>query len=174
MSRKLSSGLFAGFVMMFISMASHLSQGNPLAASKVLALPIPTDNCVECAESYCEDGFHDAWDDDSMIDVWTRNGGAHMTSECWSGTCATKHGPTPCSQADAPTPQVLESLRLAVLNGDELTVAKLARSYPNSISINLDRSAIQLLDCAGSVYLHMPASPSLLQVVKGRLNWLPT
>jgi len=145
--------------------------GRVIAEASVLTEPMGLDACVMCSDSvsYCAEGLHDAWDG-GWFDDFTRNGGAHPIEDpCRTGSCWTKHGPE-CNQLTAPSTDELESLRLAILNRDAASIARIAEERPTTVSLNIERSAVQLKSCTGSVYLHLPASTSLLRDVASRVQ----
>lgn len=156
--------LAAAALGLIVSMALTPSSHATLTAAVVLEIPYSEDGCVDCQDGdWCEAGYHDAWNNPAHA-PWTRNGGAHSgENPCWSGTCETRHGPectltlpTPLQSSD------LEQLRVAVANSDANATAALQRDHSQQLSVNESRSAIQIVDCRGSVFAHLPVSESLI------------
>lgn len=152
---------------MLVLSPADSGSGRALAASSALTVPAVPGDCVQCSDSmsYCEPGTHDAWNSTPLASLWTRNGGAHAPGVCFEGSCDTRHGPA-CFFIDAPTAQDQEALRVAVLEGNGEAVGLIAKAHTTSVFLNFDRSAVQLRDCAGGVYLHLPASAALLRSAK--------
>lgn len=136
-----------------------------LAVPAVLAVPIALDDdCVHCDESECPFGEHDAWDVETFIPYWHRNGGAHPPSQpCFTGFCDAKHGPPGCGggflMADA------EAFRSALLRDDVAGVRQLLAEFSEGATLNVERSAVQLVDCHGAVIAHMPVTERFLGAV---------
>lgn len=162
-------GLVAIVVMGAMSSPSFVG-GGATAEASVLTEPMRDDACVSCVDSpsYCAEGLHDAWD--ATWDSFTRNGGAHQLLDCRTGTCWTMHGPECDPWVGVPSTDEIEALRLALLNNDAATVARIADARPTTVSLNIERSAVQFTNCTGSVYLHLPASTSLLLDVASRVQ----
>lgn len=138
------------------------------ASATVVALPLP-DGCVWC-HGDCETGMHNAGDGGmSLPEEWTRNGGAHLDGSCFSGTCSTKHGPSPCDEGggtvipEGASASLLKSLRTRDAN----SFRQLAAAYPNNVRINGDRSAIQILGCKQSIVAHFPIDRSFFMQLAG-------
>jgi hypothetical protein len=136
------------------SVAGGPQHDEVLAASAGLAPSVP-DPCVACLEvvggESCPTDWHYAWDGDD--EAWTRNGGAHLDGLCRSGTCDTTHGPY--CEATVPAHE-LRALQTAAASHDVSTVANALASYPKQITLNVTRSALQVIDCDSAVVLHAP------------------
>lgn len=130
------------------------------------------DECeLHCWEGPCDSGEHDAFDS-LLQEEWDaiRNGGAHLSSPlCRTGSCDTKHGPLPCEPVvDLPQGQVdlLETLRVAIRDGDPQTVAEIVKYAPDRAILNLERSAVQVTGCRGGMVAHMPLADRFLALVE--------
>jgi len=144
------------------------SESNPLsAAPEVLIVPGSTDGRVECelqCNNGCFTGQHDAIDVGESGRNAMRNGGAHPEppDNCFSGSCDTKHGPVwpecdvPVSPETLTQPELIESVRLAVLAKDAARLGTLTAKYPSWIKLNQERAAIQVANCKGRVVAHLP------------------
>lgn len=134
-------------------------------AAVAMAAPIAADDCVACEDGEdpisshgCFEGEHDAWDTFPEDEEWTRNGGAHIGEPyCRSGSCDVKHGPA-CIQVGSPSNETVEQLRVAVQADDAQSIAGIVRAHSGSISVNVRRSAVQIVDCNGAVLWHLPVS----------------
>ena len=137
------------------------------AAPDVLIAPGSTDGRVTC-ELQCNDGCligeHDALDVGESGRNAMRNGGAHPEppDNCFSGSCDTKHGPVwpecdvPVSPETLTQPELIESVRPAVLAQDAGRLGTLAAKYPSWVRLNRERAAIQVANCKGRVVAHLP------------------
>jgi len=164
MREKIRFWRFGAVGVLMLLTSFSLSGGRAAAAPLTLTEPFAPDECLQCSDdmSYCDPGTHDAWDNyPASGEFWTRNGGAHSPGDCRTGSCWTKHGPF-CIPTLF-TPSDYESIRVAVLRNDAASLAKLVESHSASVLLNNERSAVQLMDCKGSVYLHLPASSALLR-----------
>jgi hypothetical protein len=137
--------------------------GTPLSAAALAC-------DVYCQEPQdCEPGWHDAWDPPPSPNA-TRNGGAHIVAECREGTCDVMHGPL-CGGfgGDGFSAVELETLRAFLARGDAAGMHAILAQHAESIMLNADRSAIQVLSCAGDVVAHLPATKRLVAaLIKAR------
>jgi hypothetical protein len=158
-------------VLVVLALGAPLSPTHDLViASETLATPIPASSAfacdVDCSEQSCLDGEHDAWDTTPAFYRWTRNGGAHSGGQCFEGTCDTKHGPECQLEGEGNvTNAEMEDLRRSILSSNKERVAAFLAAHPRRAHLNLDRAALQLLNCNGSVTLHMPIPGPLLQTL---------
>lgn len=136
------------------------------AAPAVLAIPVPMQEgggCdLVCSENPCPNDSHDAWEPTDVAPFAMRNGGQHYTPTCYSGTCDTKHGPMPCEPLMG---EDLEALRVGILDGNAAAIRSVQVQYPTKVNMNMSRSAIQVVGCAGLVLAHFPVSTELMASV---------
>lgn len=122
----------------------------------VLALSVTFDGgCnTECLEGdgflFCPVGQHVA---EFSLHGFT-DGASH--TGCRDGECGGNGEHQYCAGDGDFEDSDVEELRLAVLLGDLRTVQAYARSAPNSVYINFDRAAVQVLNCQGEVVAHLP------------------
>ena len=145
-----------------VCIASGFSPSSERAlASASVATPVTAsvlDDCVVCFEWYCDSDWHDAFDWEEYGEEWQRNGGAHNSGPCWEGTCDTRHGPYGCTAKES-TPLTdgdIEKLRAAVVASDTRQVSAILSAHPQRLALNVERSAVQLVSCDGSVGMHLP------------------
>ena len=87
--------------------------------------------------------------------VGTRNGEPHW--ECIQATCDQYH-----QQCGAPLPAgELDVLEQAAIAGDRARVASMLAEH-RSLTGNIERSALQQLDCRGNVVVHIPVPLALI------------
>lgn len=103
----------------------------------------------------CSQGWHTVWS--SEVD---QNASGEPHSECKCCSCSTAHD---CSSIEGlneiqTAAGLVRAVSMAVEVGDSSgLVASLARTTRN-VTINRDRSAVQVLDCSGAVLAHLPVS----------------
>jgi len=124
---------------------------------------------IDCTddEPYCAGGEHDAWDTHPNFYFWTRNGGAHAFPwDCRPGACDTMHGPyCPLPGLDPMTNAQLEELRTSILSEDVWALSAMVAARSGEVKVNLQRSAIQLVNCDGDVFMHLPIALALAKAV---------
>jgi hypothetical protein len=107
---------------------------------------------VQACEIYCVDGDNGcAADEHYAYETWmgTRDGNEHFA--CVQGDCNELH-----LQCGAPVPaEDLDVLEHAAIAGDRAKVESILDEHP-SLTVNIDRSALQQLDCGGNVVVHIP------------------
>ena len=118
-------------------------------------------DCVICHED-CPEGWHLAAPAGtySIPAVWTRNGGVHLNGECFTGSCATKHGPA-CTSGSNLAAADVQALRKSILKRDPQAIRSLIAAHPKNMVHNGARSAVQLMNCSGQVIAHLPLSATL-------------
>lgn len=90
-----------------------------------------------------------------------------MSGDCYDGTCATKHGPTPCDEGGGPvvpegaSAALLESMRTRNIE----SFRQLAAEYPKAIVINTDRDTVQIQGCKGAIIAHFPMDHKFISAV---------
>lgn len=161
-SRMLKSTPFRSLIGALAAL-SILADRSPAGATVVTAPA--TSDCVWCHED-CPVGQHTAGNSGmSLPSEWTRNGGAHTGGDCFSGTCDTKHGPTPCDEGGGTViPEGASDALLASLSDRDVDAFKrIGASFPNSIIVNADRAAVQIIGCRGAVVAHLPVDPTFIR-----------
>jgi hypothetical protein len=160
-----------GLGLLILLLANVTSPVDPAAAAASLVTPIavsaPAD-CVRCENGgdgedetpFCFPSEHDAWDTFTSDEHHTRNGGAHIGEPyCRSQNCfPSKHAPTCSNEVEGQvqlTDADLERLRSSIVVGDVNTVRSMVATH-GSLNVNTKRAALQLLDCQGSVTMHLP------------------
>lgn len=131
------------------------------AGAAVLVMPLSAlaDDCdIRCTEPPdCDPGEHDAWEGSPVNAM--RNGGVHLDPVCYPGTCDTKHGPM-CGPPDFANSE-FEELRRRLARNDAAGAATLVLAHGREVVVNVERSAVQILDCTGGVVAHLPVSTDL-------------
>ena len=85
----------------------------------------------------------------------TRGGATHF--DCYSGTCDDHH--PQCIEVPAAQ---LDALEQAAIAGDQAKVKSMLEEH-QTLTVNIERSALQLLDCGGNVVAHVPAPATLIR-----------
>lgn len=152
--------------------------GNGVAEAVVMSM-VDAD-CIFCSDRICPDGMHDAWDVDddgglpggtgsegSAYGMFTRNGGSHpRDNRCFEGTCWRKHGPACRASAGGTFAIVdMDRLRGSIESRDVQGVKNLLANYTQSTVLNIERSAVQVINCEGAFIAHFPVDPKLLDRV---------
>lgn len=129
----------------------------------VMPLTALNDECdIRCTHpGDCDPGSHDAWEG-SPINA-TRNGGVHLNYQCFSGTCDNTHGPLCGGPPESPdfASADLEYLRKHLASNDVREAAAVLASHEKQATVNMLRSAVQVVDCTGSVVAHLPVSETM-------------
>lgn len=113
---------------------------------------------AQCGQLYCVQGDNGCDADEHyayQTFMGTRNGDDHFS--CVQATCDDRH--SQCIEAPVP-PDAMEALEQAALVSDRPTMEAILADYP-SLTVNVDRSAVQQSDCAGSIVAHIPVAPLL-------------
>lgn len=85
-------------------------------------------------------------------------------SACVYPGCASAHPPCP-----SPSPEDLAVLEHAASAADRAKVQSILNEHPSSLTINVERSALQQLDCGGNVVVHIPVPSTLIgDLAEGR------
>jgi hypothetical protein len=160
---------FPFLIMAAVLLAAATVLIGPRDLPAAVALTFTASECtLFCSEGGCPTGQHDAWEpcltpaDASGTD---HGGGCDGAPVCLTGTCGQMH--PPCGGLTAVD---IEGLRLAVASGDEESIAALALTAPESVLLNVSRSAVQLKNCNDLVIAHFPVSRRLIVAVAGRLT----
>jgi len=123
---------------------------------------------IDCGEQYCDGGYHDAWETHPNFYFWTRNGGVHTgVDDCRAGTCDTMHGPW-CNPMEEDRPD-MDAIRKYSRDSDAQSIAAVVSRDPR-VTFNSDRSAVQVIDCKGSVVMHLPVRFQVARRVASLLN----
>jgi hypothetical protein len=112
----------------------------------------------------CPSDWHDAWDDEDPNAM--RNGGAHIDYQCRSGTCDVKHGPLCGGDHFAATD--LELLRGALAVNNVGRATSVLRTHGTQTLVNVERLAVQVVDCNGVVVAHLPVPVSMVKALVAR------
>lgn len=111
-----------------------------------------------CNNVYCEMGGETCDADEhhaTVLFFGTRNGDEH--GSCIQAACDVSH-----AQCGVPLPTgELDVLEHAAVVGDRSTVESILDEY-SSLTVNIERSALQQLDCAGGVLTHIPVTSTLI------------
>jgi hypothetical protein len=113
-----------------------------------------------CDNMYCVQGDNGcAADSHYAFETWmgTRNGTAH--SHCVQATCDDRH--EQCVDAEVPEAEELGVLEHAATAGDRAKVESILDEY-SSLTVNVDRSALQQVNCSGNVVAHIPVPSALI------------
>ncbi len=158
--RKLSVllGLLAGIAVALQAPSSGVAEA--------VAVPMGGPDCIFCDEAECPGNMHDAYEPQIADANYTRNGGVHLDYECYPGTCDTLHGPK-CSLGGGGTMTMvdIDRLRGSIKAKDGRAVKNLLANHTQSTALNVERSAVQVLDCEGAVIAHFPVGQKLLDRV---------
>lgn len=166
---------FGALVATCLATNATLSNPSPSVAAS-LALPFagaaltPCDIDCDDSELYCPSGKHDAWDTTPNFYYWTRNGGVHAyPQDCRDYSCGVRHGPyCPNPEAVPMSGMDIENLRNAIQAEDGRRLAKILEKHSQELTLNVERSAVQLLDCNGAVVMHLPVAPAVLESARHR------
>ena len=143
-----------------------LPGSRPIVFASIATPIMATGGCdLDCSDSGCESGWHDAWNTTPPFYRWTRNGGAHLDGLCREFTCDERHGPECIVGAPAPSRVDLEALRRAIAVGDVSSIALQVAKHPKRLNLNVGRGAVQLLSCRGDVVMHLPLAPDVANAV---------
>jgi hypothetical protein len=130
-------------------------------------------DCIFCANGgeaeadWCQVGWHDAWEPVLIEPNFTRNGGAHYSRKCFRYTCDVRHGPA-CTDANGGgtfTMVDMDRLRGSIEARDGQAVKYLLANHTQSTALNVERSAVQVMNCEGTVIAHFPVGQKLLDRV---------
>ena len=135
------------------------------AAEAVAISMVDAGDCIFCSTYGCPGGEHDAWE--TFLENFTRNGGVHLDMECKSGTCWTMHGPA-CPDPDGGGTFAMvdmDRLRGSIEAKDVQAVKDLLADHTQSTALNVERSAVQVMNCEGAVIAHFPVGQKLLDRV---------
>ena len=125
--------------------------------------PLVSRACVACASGSnvsCDPGWHKAWDDGDDK-VWA--GETHSNCKCCS--CTTSHGSCEI-EGEFTTAELVDAVDTAVVEDNSATLARVLSEYRNRVSVNTDRSAVQITGCSGAVVAHLSISDSLMKSVE--------
>lgn len=140
------------------------------AAEAVTTSVVDADDCIYCLNGgqddadWCPVGWHDAWEPVDTDPNFTRNGGAHYTTFCYEDTCHVKHGPE-CNGGGTFAMVDMDRLRGSIEAKDVQAVKDLLANHTESTVLNAKRSAVQVMDCEGTVIAHFPVGQKLLDRV---------
>lgn len=139
-----------------------------IAAPESLTTPIAFDTCdlwcLDDADGGCDPNEHFAYEPLASPGYW-RAGGQHYNGYCAESTCQLMHGRcTPLPGGDALTDADVETVRVAVLNGDTDALTKLIVSHPQELVLNAKRGALQVNSCV-EVVAHFPLSSDLAKSI---------
>ena len=88
--------------------------------------------------------------------------------QCFPGTCDTKHGPECTENPDGGgmfTMVDMDRLRGSIEAKDVQAVKDLLADHTQSTALNVERSAVQVMNCEGTVIAHFPVGQKLLDRV---------
>lgn len=157
--RVVASGLFTVTVIVgslaLAGVSSTKASTSPLSARVA-------DECILKCET-CPVSGHKA-------DTGTGNGGvAH--AGCWAGNTCEAHVCTPEDEVLGGGTKVnLNDVWNAVSNAGPRDLVLLAARYPNVVTYNHAREAIQLLDCKKNVWAHVPVNHEVATILDGSLK----
>ncbi|HSC07937.1 MAG TPA: hypothetical protein VLD59_14020 [Steroidobacteraceae bacterium] len=109
----------------------------------------------------CSSGWHKTWGD-----PYEHSGSGEPHSSCEEGLCYVEHPCSPGMEGDNPETLSthVSAVREAIRVGDTNALLALVDNS-QSIAINRERSAVQILDCQGSVFAHVPVNTDVLAPV---------
>lgn len=118
-----------------------------------------------CQTSPCDNG-HTAVGVEVGDGNFSRNEGWHM--QCRNGDCESTHGPEcDCPGGDCLTygaPE-FETFRAMLAEGDAEGAGAILAIYQGQVIVNSERNAVQVVDCSGGVWAHLPVSHSLIDAL---------
>ena len=135
-------------------------------AAEAVAMSMVGADCIFCTNHTCDPGYHEAWE----AFVWpnySRNGGPHVSKRCFKGTCDSNHSPF-CGFPDGGGTFAMvdmDRLRGSIEAKDVQAVKDLLANHTQSTALNVERSAVQVMNCAGAVIAHFPVGQKLLDRV---------
>ena len=97
---------------------------------------------------------------------YDKNGAGEPHADCHEGTCSQWH---PCPPSGGGQPDLPAQIDAAVEARDVATLAKALADPSSTVRLNLDRQAVQVLDCRANVVAHFPVPSELVN----RLRPLP-
>jgi hypothetical protein len=161
-------GISAGLFVVFESQ-------DGVAASEAVTTPVVAAQdpegcelwCLNEGEGDCDENEHFAYEP-LAVPGFKRAGGPHNNPPCWEGSCQSKHGEcTP--EIEGFTSADLEMLRSSVADNDVMRTKAIMGRH-QSIAINATRSALQVKNCVGEVFVHMPVPASFLVALADSTN----
>lgn len=135
-------------------------------AAVAVAMPMVGADCIFCTDILCEGRQHRAWEP-TVWPNYSRNDGPHVSKPCFPGTCASEHSPY-CGLPDGGGKFAMvdmERLRGSIEAKDAQSVKDLLANHTESTALNVERSAVQVMDCEGAVIAHFPVGQKLLDRV---------
>ena len=133
-------------------------------AAEAVAMPMVGAPCLFCTDNTCPGNAHNAWDHE--YPNYTRRGGPHNSKPCFPGTCDSEHGPECFRGGGGPFAMVdMDQLRGSIEAKDVQAVTNLLANHTESTALNVERSAVQVMDCQGAVIAHFPVGQKLLDRV---------
>lgn len=166
--RKLSVllGLLAGIA---VALQAAPSNGAAEAVVEAVAMSMVDSDgdCITCDRQDCRRRYHNARNPTPEDPAnWSRNFGVHVSEPCFSGSCWQKHRPR-CSSEDGLTVAMvdMEQLRGSIEAKDVKDVKDLLANHTESTALNVERSAVQVMDCGGAVIAHFPVGQEFLDRV---------
>lgn len=124
-------------------------------------------DCIVCGHLDCPRRQHYAREPrEGDRANWSRNGGAHYSKRCFGGRCQSMHWPR-CSYDDGSSIAMvdMDQLRGSIEAKDAQSVKDLLADHTESTALNVERSAVQVMDCDGTVIAHFPVGEKLLDQV---------
>ena len=156
---------FSFFLVLLTGVVAFALQAPRNGTAEVVAMSMSgASDCITCLDNFvCDDGEHQAWESLLHPSNWSRRDGPHISKPCFPGTCASKHGP-PCG-GGAFAMVDMDQLRGSVETEDAQAVKSLLANHTESTALNVERSAVQVMDCEGTVIAHFPVGKKLLDRV---------
>lgn len=161
----MKNALRVGGLIGVVLVASVPNRSADALALDVLRTPVAEDctlYCVDGPDHGCNVGQHYAYVNSFIAD----SKGVPHDGDCLAGSCEELHNPEGClpiiGGEELVDRAALEALRIAVLNEDPEQLSDLVSAYPTQLTINWDRSAVQVLSCRRQVRAHLPLTAAFV------------
>ena len=144
----------------------------PVMGAAVISAPIASIDgggcdifCWNDEPAGCEEGWHDAfylpegqWHQYNAL----TNSGPHNDNQCYDRRCddPETHGP-PCMSFAAAGAD-LDGLRGSLAQGSVPRLRTMLKKHQAHFVLNIERSSIQILNCAGDAVAHLPIPRSMV------------
>ncbi len=140
---------------------------NAVAEAVAMSMGGGVGDCLTCIDNYnCRDDEHQAWRPLLARPNWSWGKGPHVSKPCFPGSCKSEHSPA-CELGRGGTFAMvdMDRLRGSIAAKDAHAVKDLLADHTESTALNVERSAVQVMDCEGTVIAHFPVGKKLLDRV---------
>lgn len=138
--------------------------GSTVPAVLALAVVQEEECNTFCHRNECDQNEHVAVGVDDSEANSQQNDGWHLTF-CATGSCAQKHGPLCGDTGTQFAASDLGELTGALADLDTEGVRAVLAQHGSQVVVNVERSALQVVDCTGAVRAHLPVTPTLIAAV---------